>query len=155
VVFRTKCLFGGSTFGKRGGFPDGVSFLGEYVREKGWFSGRSASFGSNRSGKGVVFRTKCLFGGSTFGKMGDFPDEVSFWEEYVRENGWFSGRSASFGSNRSGKGVISRMEGLQQAGFLKDFADGRVGVLKVFWELFGRYPFAALDVFLKLGLEVL
>ena len=100
-------------------------------------------------------RTEYLFGEQPFGKRGGFPDEVSFLGEYVREKGWFSGRSASFGSNRSGKGVISRMEGLQQSCFLKDFADGRVGVLKVFGELFGRYPFAALDVFLKLGLEVL
>ena len=110
---------------------------------------------SNRSEKGVISRTKCLFGEPPFGKMGGFPDGVSFLGEYVRKNEWIPERSVFLVSHRSGKGVVFRTEGLQQAGFLKDFADGRVGVLKVFGELFGRYPFAALDVFLKLGLEVL
>lgn len=35
VVFRTEYLFWGSTFGKRGNFPDGVPLLGATVRKKG------------------------------------------------------------------------------------------------------------------------
>ncbi len=110
-----------------GGFPDGVSFLGKYVRENGWFSGRSIFFGGVRSGKGVVFRTEYLFWGSTFGKRGNFPDGVPLLGATVRKKGWFSGRSASFGSNRSGKGVVFWMECLfweQPFGKRGDFPDG-------------------------------
>ena len=60
-----------------GGFPDGKGHFLMSVREKEWFPGRSIFFGEERSGKWVVFRTEYLFWGSTFGKMGDFPDGVA------------------------------------------------------------------------------
>ena len=74
VVFRTKCLFWGSTFGKWGGFPDGVPLWGATVRENEWIPERSIFLGSNRSGKRVVFRMECLFGEQPFGKMSGFPN---------------------------------------------------------------------------------
>lgn len=46
---------------------------------------------SNRSEKGVVFRTEYLFWGSTFGKRCDFPDGVPLLGATVREKWVFSG----------------------------------------------------------------
>lgn len=61
---------------------------------------------SSCSGKVGVSRTECLFWEQLFGKMSGFPNGVSFWGATVRE-----------------KWVVFRTEALQQAGFLKDFAD--------------------------------
>jgi len=108
VISRTECLFGESSFWKKGSFPNKVSFLRLLIRVSGCFPERSIISSAVGSGFGVIFRTECLFGEVSFGKRGSFPDKVSFLRLLVRVSGHFPRRNAFLRRFRSGKGVVSR-----------------------------------------------
>jgi len=108
VVSRTDYLFGGSWFGNWGGFPNGVSFLRQFVWVLGWFPERSISLGAVGSGIGVVSRTDYLFCGKRFGFRGVFPNGVSLLRQTVRELGWFPERNVHSKAVGSGIGVFPR-----------------------------------------------
>jgi len=87
MISRTECLFGEVSFGEKGSFPNGVSFLRQLVRVLGHFPERNAFLGRFRSRKRVVSRTEYYSFGNWFGFWGDFPNGMPFWGEFVLEKG--------------------------------------------------------------------
>ena len=82
---RTECPFKSSWFGLWGGFPNKVSPLQSFVRELRYFPEQNVSFGKIRSGKRVIFRTKCLCCGEKEFFLPLCPGGLSYrsrnWEE--------------------------------------------------------------------------